>query len=228
VVYWVTFGLWCAAVVGLVVVGRLTFAGARVPSSGISTMGPTIQSGRVLVYQHGASGIVHGDVVMVQAPGGLDVRRLIGLPGDRVTCCDSAGRVDVDGKALVESYLPSGVAPSLVTFAVTLGPGQVWVMADERDVAVDSRSWGPLPMSDIVGRVVAVTAPGALTELKTPETFIADGLAPADNRIDLPLLLLVLVGLAIAAVIVQGTARTIVWGVRRRRRKRRQRQQTAS
>jgi len=185
-------------------------------------MTPTVQQGSLVVYQRGDAGIVRGDVAIVQVPGGLLVRRVIGLPGDRVTCCDAAGRVAVDGKALVESYLAPGVAPSQAPFAVTLGPGQMWVMADNRGIAADSRDWGPLPMSDIVGRAVGVYAAGRVTDLRTPETFVADGLAPADHRAPLPLALLGLTLIAIAAAIVQGAAGTITWAVRRRRRKRRQ------
>ena len=218
VVYWVTLGLLCAAVVGLIVGSRVTSGGVRVSSS---TMAPVAQPGSLVVYQRGAGGVVRGDVVIVHVAGGLLLRRVIGLPGDRVTCCDAAGRVDVDGKALVESYLAPGVAPSQAPFAVTLSPSQVWVMADNRGIAVDSRSWGPLPMSDIVGRAVGLYAAGRWTELHTPETFIADGLAPADHRTPVPLLLFGLTLVAIAAVIVQGTAGTITWAVRRRRRKRR-------
>ncbi len=223
IVYWVTFGLLCAAVVGLIVGFFMTFRAARVPSS---SMAPAIQAGDLVNYQRGASGIVRGDVVMLQVPGiGLVVKRVIGLTGDRVTCCDSAGRVAVDGKALAEDYLPPGVAPSQVTFAVTLGSGQVWVMGDNRTISLDSRSWGPLAMSDIAGRVIQVYRPGGRTLLRTPATFTADGLAPADHRIPLPFLLLGLALLAILAVIVQGTVGIIMWVVRRRRRKLRQQPQ---
>lgn len=216
VVYWVTLGLLAAILVGAIVYARVSFSEAQVPSAG---MAPAVPAGSKLFYQRGAGDVVPGDIVIAQTPNGLLVRRVIGLPGDRVSCCDAAGLVDVDGKALDESYLGPGVAPSTVTFAVTLGPGQLWLMADNRDDAYDSRGWGPLPVSDIVGRVVEVSRPGGWTQLRTPETFIADGLAPADTRPALVFPLLGAAGLAALAIIVQGIVGIILWTIRRRRRR---------
>ena len=219
VVYWVTLGLLCAAVVGLMVGFFLSFGTVRVPSSG---MAPTIPAGSRADYQRGAGGVVRGDVVLIQSPNGLLIRRVIGLPGDRVTCCDSAGQIDVDNSALVEDYLLPGAAPSQAPFSVTLGTGQMWVMGDNRALAIDSRIWGPLPTTDILGRVIEVAAPGGRTMLRTPETFIADGLAPTDHRsFPLPFVLIGLALVALLAVIVQGTVGTIRWAALRRRNRRR-------
>jgi signal peptidase I len=182
-------------------------------------MAPTIPGGSSADYQRGAGGIVRGDVVVIQSPSGLLVRRVIGLPGDRVMCCNSDGWMEVDGKTLIE-YLPLNASPSQVPFAVTLGAGQMWVMGDNRAVAIDSSIWGPLPMTDIVGRVFSVSGPGGRTSLTTPETFIADGLTPADDRVPLPFVLLGAASVAFVAVIGQGTVGTIRWAMRRRRRKR--------
>jgi signal peptidase I len=201
--------------VGLLVGFILTVGLARVSTN---SMAPTVQQADRVIYQRGASGIVRGDVVMVQVPNvGLLVRRVIGLPGDRVTCCDSAGRVTVDGQALVEDYLGPGIAPSSNTFATTVSTGHVWVMGDDRSAAYDSRVWGPLPMSEIVGRVIEVAGSRGDTQLRTPTTFTTDGLAPADHRLPVPFVLLGLALFAVVAVIVQGTIGIIVWAVRRRK-----------
>ena len=220
VVYWVTFGLLCAAAAGLTVGFFLTFGVLRVPSAG---MAPTIPAGGSADYQRGAAGVVRGDVVLIHSPDGLLVRRLIGLPGDTVSCCNSDGWMEVDGKTLMEYYLPFSYteSPSQVPFAVTLSAGQMWVMGDNRAAAIDSRTWGPLPMSDIAGRVISVSGPGGRTFLKTPETFIADGLALADHRLPLSLALIGGAIVALVSVIVQGTVGTIRWAVRRRRSRRR-------
>lgn len=221
IVYWVTFGLLCAAVLGLLAGDFITLRVVRLASQ---TMAPTIQTGDRAIFQRGASGIVRGDVVVVHVPGddGVLVRRVIGLPGDRVACCDSAGRITVDSKALNEDYLSSGTVPSQATFATTLGPGHVWVMADDRAIAVDSRTLGPLAMSGVAGRVIEVSGSHGDNQLRTPATFIANGLAPYDHRFPLPLLLILLALLAIVALIVQGTAGAITWAVRRGRREQRQ------
>jgi hypothetical protein len=83
IVYWVTFGLLCAATVGLIVGVFMTLRTARWSSS--SSMAPTIQPGSLLVYQPGATGIVRGDVVILQVPGvGLAAHRGPRLRGIRV------------------------------------------------------------------------------------------------------------------------------------------------
>jgi signal peptidase I len=216
VFYWVTFGVLCAIVAGLAVGFLLTFRAVLVTSAGMS---PTIPAGSRAYYQRGAGGIARGDVVVIQSPNGLLVRRVIGLPGDRVMCCNTDGWMEVNGKVLMEDYVPFNAAPSQYPFAVTLSGGQMWVMADNRAAAIDSRTWGPLPMSDILGRVFGVSGPGGLTSLTTPETFIADGLAPADHRVPLPLALALAGVVALVAAIVQGTVGTIRWAIRRRRKR---------
>jgi signal peptidase I len=222
-VYWVTLGLLFAAFVGLLVGFFLTFGSVRIIST---TMAPTLQPNDVAIYQRGASGIVRGDVVIVQVPGGgggVLPRRVIGLPGDRVTCCTTGGQVTVDGKALAEDYLTPGPTTKYSTMPLSkiVPQGNVWVMGDNRADAADSREWGPLPTSAIVGRVVLATGPGASrTLLRTPATFTVNGLAPADNRVPLPLLLILLAVVAALATAVEGTVGLIVWLVRRSRRQR--------
>jgi signal peptidase I len=226
VVYWVTFGLLCAAVAGLIAGFFLLSKSVVVPSAG---MFPTIPAGSTAQYQRGAGGVVRGDLVVIHSPSGLLVSRVIGLPGDRVMCCNSDGWMEVDGKTLIEYYIPFNAPPSQVPFAVTLGAGQMWVMGDNRAAAIDSRTWGPLPMTDIVGRVFSVSGPNGRYSLTTPESFIADGLAPADHRVPLQFVLLGAASVALVAAIGQGTVGTIRWAMRRRRRKRIQppQQQTA-
>jgi signal peptidase I len=77
------------------------------------------------------------------------IKRVIGLPGERVEGHD--GRVFVDGRELVEPYLPQG--PTTRDFdPVTLGDDQLWVMGDNRENSSDSRFFGPIRVSTIVGR----------------------------------------------------------------------------
>ncbi|HTU76567.1 MAG TPA: signal peptidase I [Trebonia sp.] len=219
VVYWVTFGLLCAAFAGLLAGVFMTLGTVTVPSL---SMSPTIPAGSTVAYQRGASGVERGDIVLVQVPHvGLLARRVIALPGDHLTCCTTKGQLTVNGKALAEDYL----APTpywQTPVKVTVPPGNVWVMGDNRGDAADSREWGPLARGDITGRVVLVSDGGRRTLLKTPATFTADGLAPADHRVPLPFLLL---GLAIVAAIlaaIDGVTGLIVWLVRRGRRRRAQ------
>ncbi|QKS14657.1 signal peptidase I [Curtobacterium sp. Csp1] len=97
------------------------------------------------------------------------VKRLIGLPGDHVECCDAQGRMSVNGVPLVEPYVlaPEGEPASGVPFDVTVPAGRLWVMGDNRYGSADSRSHQDLPSkgfvreSDVVGRAVVVTWPVA-------------------------------------------------------------------
>ena len=76
---------------------------------------------------------------------------MVALPGERVE--GRQGRVLVDGKRLVEPYLPPGT--STATFAPTVVPaGRLWVMGDNRSNSEDSRVFGPIRRSTVVGRAV--------------------------------------------------------------------------
>ncbi len=79
------------------------------------------------------------------------IKRVVGLPGDQVSA--SGGHVYVDGERLREPYLPRGTLTS--TFGpLIVPPGDVWVMGDNRGDSLDSRSYGPVPESSIVGRAI--------------------------------------------------------------------------
>lgn len=93
------------------------------------------------------------------------VKRVVGLPGERVTCCDPQGRITVDGVALDEPYVMPGEEPSEVRFDVRVPAGRLFVLGDHRSESGDSRSHlgdpggGTVPLDKVVGRVVAVMWP---------------------------------------------------------------------
>ncbi|MGV9313128.1 signal peptidase I [Streptomyces sp. NPDC003691] len=86
------------------------------------------------------------------------VKRVIGLGGDRVVCCDEEGRLTVNGTALDERYLHPGDAPSDVAFDIVVRPGTLWVMGDHRSDSRDSRDHlgdpggGMVPVENVIGR----------------------------------------------------------------------------
>ena len=86
------------------------------------------------------------------------IKRVIGVPGDVVE--GRNGRVVVNGRELVEPYLPGGTVTS-DSPPTSVPEGELFVMGDNRDASRDSRAFGPVPLDDVVGRaVVRIWPPG--------------------------------------------------------------------
>jgi len=96
------------------------------------------------------------------------VKRVIGLPGDHVVCCNALGQMSVNGAPLDEPYVllnPGSRAVSAVNFDVVVPKGRLWVMGDNRYNSKDSRfngdtpSKGFVPIKNVVGRAFVVSWP---------------------------------------------------------------------
>ena len=152
------------------------------------------------------------NLIGISAPGTDYIKRVIGVPGDHVACCD-AGRVTVNGVPLSEqSYVHPDDVPSQVVFSVTVPPGQLWVLGDNRANSDDSRyrrddpGSGTIPESAVVGRAfVIIWPPSRIGDLPIPATFEQAGLHAA-------------AAVATAAPAVGGYALAV--GLLRRRRRR--------
>jgi signal peptidase I len=148
-----------------------------------------------------------GDLVGISQPGEKDfIKRVIGLPGDVIACCDVNGNVTVNGYSLDERpYLPDDHnsprdrAPtprecgSRIFGPVTVAPGQIFVMGDHRLVSQDSRCQGQVPIDNVIGRAFVVVWPSQRWEgLSVPATFgqvprpFAAGTSPLVDHVDAP------------------------------------------
>ncbi len=88
------------------------------------------------------------------------LKRVVGLPGDRVRCCTPRGRLSVNGGPVREDYLPPGTDASADRFDVRVPAGRLFVLGDNRAESADSRAHlgdpggGMVPETDVVGHVL--------------------------------------------------------------------------
>lgn len=128
-----------------------------------SSMEPTFDSGEYLIIDqltYRFESPHRGDVVVMRypkEPSTFFIKRIIGLPDETVEIAGKNLIIHPKGGGtpftLDESFLdPSRVGTEYGTYA--LGSNEYFVMGDNRIVSSDSRSWGPLPKQDIVGRAL--------------------------------------------------------------------------
>ncbi len=110
------------------------------------------------------------DLVGAERPGEKHfIKRVIGVPGDRVACCDSAGLITVNGRSMPEEYVfensPVTVPPEPQTCSsrqfdeVTVPPRSIWVMGDHRSRSSDARCNGPVPIDNVIGPALLIVWP---------------------------------------------------------------------
>jgi signal peptidase I len=157
-----------AALAIAVLIKTFLFQAFYIPSD---SMVPTLKTNdRVIVNKlsYHLHAVHRGDIVVFTTPKGADgkpidptikdlVKRVIGLPGETVS--EKDGHVLINGKAINESYLPSGTVSDCTQFVAHCFPSgplpadHYWVMGDNRGGSRDSRSFGSIKKSEIVGRV---------------------------------------------------------------------------
>ncbi|MBN3930932.1 signal peptidase I [Streptomyces verrucosisporus] len=125
------------------------------------------------------------------------IKRVVGVGGDTVVCCDEDGRVTVNGTPLNEPYLHPGNAPSQMDFEVKVPENRIFVMGDHRSNSADSRyhlqdpGKGTIPESLVVGKAVVIAwpyshwrrleEPGTYASVPDPRGETASAAAGADN-----------------------------------------------
>jgi signal peptidase I len=158
------------AVVIAVLLRTFVIATYSIPSG---SMEPTLQIGdRIVVdkLSYHLHGVDRGNIIVFSTPPNEDcagppvadlVKRVVGLPGETISL--AGGNVYINGKLLDQSWLPSSEqgktypgpsgAPYALHHPFQIPEGDVYVMGDNRMLSCDSRYWGPIKESTIVGKV---------------------------------------------------------------------------
>jgi len=160
-------------IVTTVILSALLFLALHASAQVLPLVGPSMQPGlhtdeRILVnaLAYSLHGPARGDVIVFHPPilpNDSYIKRVIGLPGDTITI--TLNNVYVNGCQLNEPYIAadtSGAERNINPRAnIHLGPDQYWVMGDNRINSEDSRAFGPITRSEIVGQAIYVVWPFA-------------------------------------------------------------------
>ena len=163
-------GVVVVAVVVAVLLRTFVIATYSIPSG---SMEPTLQVGdRIVVNKlsYDVHGVDRGNIIVFSTPPKEDcagppvadlVKRVIGLPGETISV--AGGNVFINGRLLAQPWLPASEqgrtypGPSPAGYALhhpyKIPSGDVFVMGDNRTLSCDSRYWGPISESTIVGKV---------------------------------------------------------------------------
>jgi signal peptidase I len=124
-----------------------------------------------------------GDLVGAGRPDERDfIKRVVGLPGDKVACCDAKGRITVNGEPIDEPYVEDnspidapptpGQCGSRRFAEITIPADHMFVMGDHRAVSQDARCQGPVPIENVIGRAFVIVWPSKrFTGLSIPPNW---------------------------------------------------------
>lgn len=166
----------CVLFLGGFAWGAVVYKPYTVPTD---SMTPTVNAGdRILAERVDGDDVRRGDVVVFTDPTWGDVpmvKRVVGVGGDKIACCDKGGRLTVNGKAVEEPYLraegasafggAAGAPASPQNFTAEVPEGQLFLLGDERSTSMDSRvhledqDHGSVPRGAVEARVDAVVWP---------------------------------------------------------------------
>jgi signal peptidase I len=129
------------------------------------SMSPTLQIGDRLIVDKLDSTIHRGDIIVFRRPPGdsdsdypILAKRVIGLPGETIS--SQGNTILINGSPLAEPWLPklTGICyqSAANVLAIRIPAHQYYVMGDCRGDSIDSRFWGTVPVSDIIGKVTVV------------------------------------------------------------------------
>ncbi|MFI7278276.1 signal peptidase I [Streptomyces sp. NPDC049879] len=169
----------CVLFLGGFVLAALLYQPYTVPTG---SMAPAVAAGdRVLAQRVDGDDVRRGDVVVFRDETWGDIpmlKRVVGVGGDEVACCDAEGRLRINGEPVTEPYVHSRHGASATGFDVTVPDGELFVLGDDRMDSLDSRSHitetqtGTVPRETVEARVEATVWPlGRLGGLPSPGGF---------------------------------------------------------
>ncbi|MFD3512209.1 signal peptidase I [Streptomyces sp. NPDC058657] len=175
----------CVLFLGGFAWGAVVYKPYTVPSD---SMTPSIKAGdRVLAERMAGEQVRRGDVVVFtdRTWGAMPmVKRVVGVGGDRIVCCDARSRLLLNGKPLEEPYLRAQADTAGQPFSATVPEGRLFLLGDERRTSVDSRGHlmeagkGTVPVSAVEARVDAVAWPvGGVLERPRPFAELPGGVS---------------------------------------------------
>ena len=146
-------------VLSIVLFAAINTVSARIRVDGAS-MEPTLQSGEFVIvnklaYFFGDADV--GDIIVFHFPRDPDqeyIKRVIGLPGDRVEVKN--GEVFVNGQILDEDYI---AASPVYNTEWDVPVDSLFVLGDNRNNSSDSHNWGPVPLDFVIGKATFIYWP---------------------------------------------------------------------
>lgn len=171
----------CVLFLGGFIWAALIYRPYTVPTD---SMSPTIAAGaRVIAEKVDGSEVRRGDIVVFKdtAWGDLPmVKRVVGVGGDKVSCCTKQGRLTVNGTPIEEPYLQGSGPASPIGFKAAVPAGKLFLLGDHRSDSLDSRvhltdgDRGSVPRSAVSARVDARAWPlDSVGMMQRPAAFSA-------------------------------------------------------
>ena len=118
------------------------------------SMFPTLKNEQTVVYNRLAKNYERGDIVSVRMPNGqYYIKRVIAVGGDEVDLQN--GTLFLNGVPEQGAYVNGATEPQerTVSYPLTVPEGQVFVLGDNREISLDSRTFGPAALSQVRGRI---------------------------------------------------------------------------
>lgn len=146
-------------ILSVILFAAINTVSARIRVDG-SSMEPTLHSGEFVIVNklsYKFSEAIIGDVIVFHFPRDPEqeyIKRVIGLPGDRVEIQD--GNVYVNDRPIEENYIAADPAYEAIW---EVPEDSLFVLGDNRNNSSDSHNWGPVPLDFVVGKAVFVYWP---------------------------------------------------------------------